>query len=294
MDFVLEAQQKPRGLLVVHILIPDSYPLLTSPLVVAHLAPPTITMLPNNLNPYWAGLTLLSVWFLFIYSPPILIQNRVLQDAPFALHLMGAYTIYMACILNTMMTPSSCNGKAKSWHVVIGRVGMMAGILSFIFGVVCAWWPTRELPPTGFSIGITIGGAFQVYYQVMGYVAIKKYQRLKREIIELEEADAATDDDEATIGALEELKKDRDEALVQHIQNMVALFAIGCSAPAMVRFGLGIVAQYQSRRRPFVACFHREAVRERIHSPHETIICDSSIRSIIARGRSSASFVRRE
>lgn len=192
-------------------------------------------MLPKNLNVYWTGVTTLAAWFLFVHSPPILIKRHLLQDLPFAFHLIGAYTIYLACIFNTMLTPSTLDGKAKPWHVAVGRIEMIAGILSFLFGAVCSWWPTRDLPPTGFAIGITIGGSFQVFYQVMGYIAIKKYQRLKQRVIEMEASSG--DGIEAEAASLEQLKKDRDEALVEHILSMVALFAVGCSAPAMIRFG---------------------------------------------------------
>jgi hypothetical protein len=187
--------------------------------------------IPKNLNLYWLGFTGLGIWFLFIRSLPLLIQSHViLQDGAFASHLLGAYTIYLACIFNTMFTPSTLNGKARPFHLVIGRIGMIAGLLAFIFGAACAWWPTRDLPPTTFAIGITAAGAFQVFFQILGYRAIKKYQALKEKIMEIE-ADGAVEEP----ASLEQMKKDRDQALVDHISNMVALFVIGCSTPGLLR-----------------------------------------------------------
>jgi hypothetical protein len=84
-----------------------------------------------------------------------------------------------------MLTPSSLNGKARRSHVIVGRIGMVAGVLGFVFGCVCSWWPTRDRPPFSFSIGITISGSFQVLYQFLGYTAIRKYQPLKQQIIEI-------------------------------------------------------------------------------------------------------------
>lgn len=187
--------------------------------------------LPKNLNFYWLAFTGLAIWFLFIHSPPLLIQNDVYNDIPFAAHLAGAYLINIACIVNTMSTPSTLNGKARGLHIFVGRVGMVAGALGFVFGVVCAWWPTRDLPPTGFRIGITIGGCAQLLYQYLGYRAIKRYQTLKQQVLEIEASSVVLDD-------RIRLESDRDEALAEHIVNMVALFVVGCSAPGMVRLVL--------------------------------------------------------
>jgi hypothetical protein len=186
--------------------------------------------LPKNLNIFWAGYTALAVWFLFIHAPPIMMARGILHDGPFAYHLLGAYTINIACIVNTMLTPSSLNGKARRSHVIVGRIGMIAGVLGFVFGCVCSWWPTRDRPPIAFSIGVTIGGAFQVLYQFLGYRAIRKYQALKQQIIEIQTT--GSDDPDAN---LEELKNNRDDALASHISNMIALFVLGCSSPGMLR-----------------------------------------------------------
>ncbi len=132
---------------------------------------------------------------------------------------------------------------------------MIAGVVGFVFGAYCAWSPSRPNHDQGFAIGITIGGAFQLMAQAVGYVSICKYQRLKQEIDELTSyvADEGTSDlnygsmDESG-GALinpstkiDELTVKRDEALKSHIKYMIALFAVACGVPALLRI-VGAVA----------------------------------------------------
>jgi hypothetical protein len=69
-----------------------------------------------------------------------------------------------------------------------------------------------------------------VLNQFLGYRAIRKYQALKQQIIEIQTA--GSEDPDAD---LEALKSNRDDALVSHISNMIALFVIGCSSPGMLR-----------------------------------------------------------
>lgn len=187
------------------------------------------TMLPiKNINIFWIGLTSLAVWFLFIHSPPILLRRKAYQDFPFASHLLGAYTVYITCIINTLFTPSSLLGKARPFHIWIGRIGYISGLISFCFGAYIAWWPHREnIPPIGFSIGITIGGVAQVISQLAGYRAIRRFRVLKQQIAQ---ADSCT-----SMEVLNEMEAQKKSALRTHIYNMVALFAVACGAPAGIR-----------------------------------------------------------
>ena len=160
-------------------------------------------------------------------------------DAPFAVHLAGAYIIYVCCMFNTMITPSTFEGKARPVHTFVGRLGMIAGIIGFVSGAYCAWSPAREpLPPRSFSVGITIGGVAQLWLQYRGFVAIRKFKALKEKIKEKEDISLASNDNdtgEASEVDLESLRAEKDAALSRHIYNMVGLFAVGCGVPALVR-----------------------------------------------------------
>ena len=178
---------------------------------------------------YWLFAVTLAIWFLFIHSPPIILERHGFSDFPFAAHLFGAYSIYIACIINTLITPSKFGGKAYRWHVWIGRVGMVSGLISFVFGVYCAWWPYRiNRPPIGSSIGITIGGVGQIVAQFIGYTAIRKYKALKIQVKEMEDCNLHGE-------ALDSLKQQKDSALRYHVFSMVGLFTGACGVPAGMR-----------------------------------------------------------
>jgi hypothetical protein len=183
---------------------------------------------------YWIFSVTLAIWFLFIHSPPIILERHGLSDIPFVVHLFAAYSIYIVCIINTLITPSTFNGKAYVWHVWIGRVGMISGLISFILGAYCAWWPYRiNRPSFGFSIGITIGGISQIAAQCFGYTAIRRYQALKAKINELEMQDQQGNE-------IESFKLQRDSALRFHVGSMVLLFVVACGIPA----GMRLVTSY--------------------------------------------------
>lgn len=184
-------------------------------------------MMPNNLSIYWVFATSIACWFLFLHSPPFIIRRKVFQDFPLAAHMFAAYTIYLTCIFNTMLTPSSLHGKARPFHVWIGRIGMVMGLISFALGLFCAWWPYRQ-PPFGFSFGITIGGVAQIAAQRAGYRAIRRFRTLKAEVEEKERVGSKREE-------LDELKQAKESALRSHIYNMVSLFVAACGIPAGLR-----------------------------------------------------------
>lgn len=187
----------------------------------------TSTNLSKNAHVYWVATSAIAIWFLFIHSPPILIERRVFHDPPFLFHLIGAYTIYLACMFNTLFTPSMLDGKARPLHVFVGRVGMVAGVLGFIGGLYCSWWPSRNMDK-GFAIGVTIGGSFQVFFQLKGYRAIKNYKRLKVQIEEMMITETNGPD-------LADLTLQKDKALEIHIFSMIGVFLPACSIPATIR-----------------------------------------------------------
>ncbi len=177
------------------------------------------------MNAYWVGATSLCSWFLFWHSP--LVLRKMPLDKVFLVHLAGAYTISVACMTNTLTTPSIAGSK---WHVFVGRVGMISGFTSFVAGAICAWWPWRpNLPSRSFAIGITIGGVFQVVSQIAGYKAIRKFQSLKEKI---ECIESSEDGDEEQ---MQSLISQRDASLKTHAYCMIGVFAAGCGCPAAVR-----------------------------------------------------------
>lgn len=213
-----------------------------------------------------------AIWFLFIHAPPILIQRQVYNDAAFSLHLTGAYVIYLTCIINTLFTPSTFDGKVRTYHIVLGRFGLILGVIGFLAGAYMSWWPTRENhPDLGFAIGISIGGIFQIFYQYHGYRAIKRYQHLKnmietasqlrlQEEVELkaegggEHHHFSSQEDYGTMtvsssssqsktesqssknsNGIESLEEEKQKALKSHISNMIMLFVIACGVPAWIR-----------------------------------------------------------
>jgi len=192
----------------------------------------------KNVNIYWLSATGLAIWFLFVHSPPLLRSRNVFQDAPFLGHLIGAYSIYLSCIHNTLVTPSV---KASS-HIMVGRVGMALGVIGFMFGMYCSWWPGRDpLPPLGFSIGITIGGVAQMGLQIAGYSAIRRFQKLRDQLDE-----STPEQDSFLLVDREELERQKKKALIAHIDSMVSLFVIACGTPAALRLApsLGFGGDY--------------------------------------------------
>ena len=104
---------------------------------------------------------------------------------------------------------------------------MILGVLSFVLGAYLAMVRALADQPA-FAILITAGGIFQVSMQWQGYTAIRKYQQLTLQLDEL-----SADNLLAPEGA--SLKANRDQALKLHVKSMIALFVMGCGAPAIVR-----------------------------------------------------------
>lgn len=141
----------------------------------------------KTFNIYWVLSTLLLVWFLLIHSPIYLYKRMKVSDdtydIPFIIHLLGSYTICFSCICNSLCTPSI----NRTYHIWIGRIGMIGGIVGFTFGFYCSWYPYRRgpLPPRSFAIPITIGGCLQLYLQYNGYRSIRRYQLITKQIEEV-------------------------------------------------------------------------------------------------------------
>jgi hypothetical protein len=218
---------------------------------------PEMSMPLKNVSIYWIFASSIAIWFLFIHSPAFIMRRKVYNDWPLATHMIGAYTIYLACVVNTLFTPSTLGGKARPWHVWIGRIAMISGLVSFGLGFFCAWWPYRETrPPMGFSLGITFGGIAQVITQRSGYNAIRRFNALKAKLKDMEKAKIQGDE-------LEECKRQKESALRTHIYNMIGLFVAACGIPAGMRiadmlpegFGvtrlIGVIVLFQLMAKPF-------------------------------------------
>jgi len=187
--------------------------------------------LGKNISGYWTFATCLCLWFLVVHSPPLIIERRMYQNIPLATHLAGAYTVYLACMINSLMTPSTKYG--KSWHSTVGRVGMVSGFASFGLGFYCTWLSGADVDP-GFQIGITIGGISQVVCQAFGWRAIRRYKLKCSQIDDLGKGDT-TGQDEAFDELRAKLQGEKEAALTNHVKGMIALYAVACGTPAMIR-----------------------------------------------------------
>ena len=65
-----------------------------------------VSLFPH-LNWYWIGGTGLAFWFFVVHTPPFLRQHAGLsRSGRFIGHLIGVVGVYVACIHNTLITPS--------------------------------------------------------------------------------------------------------------------------------------------------------------------------------------------
>ena len=184
--------------------------------------------LPKNLSIYWTISTVLAFWFLFIHAPPILIKRKAFNDVPFMLHLFGAYSVYLGCVFNALMTPSTAGGRVRVWHIRVGRFAMIGGIFGVVFGFWKSWIPFGAVS-MDFAIASSIGGIVQLIAQIVGYKSIKEFQRLKSQIEEMEASGI-----ESSV-ELDDLKVEKEKALKGHIFAMIVLFAAACGVPGAVR-----------------------------------------------------------
>jgi hypothetical protein len=183
----------------------------------------------ENLTAFWIGASALCVWFLFFHAPPFILERKVYRDIPLAAHLGSAYTIYLACLVNSLFTPSTLK-YGKELHTIIGKIGMVSGFVSFTLGFYCSWL-RPVTPPLSFSIGITIGGIAQIVSQIVGWRAIQNFQRISNEEQKLWNDGNAQRDPQK----LADLEGKKRASLMTHVYNMVALYTVACGAPALLR-----------------------------------------------------------
>ncbi len=138
-----------------------------------------------------------------------------------ALNYCARTSIYLACIFNTLVTPS----RNKPLHVWVGRIGLPLGIWGFGWGAWLSWG--RPGVDLSFSIPITIGGLMQVISEVVGYYAIRNYKAVSAEIESLSS--------ETAPGKVAMLKVKQKTYLMTHIGCMIGLFVMACSIPAIIR-----------------------------------------------------------
>lgn len=202
----------------------------------------------KNVNGYWVCSTSFAVWFLFIHSPPLLRSRNLSRQPLFVIHLAGSYVVYLACIFNSINTGTG--GSNIKYHRLCGRVGLVAGTLAFIGGILLVVFNSDTLD-VGFSIGITVGGFMQMRVQHAGYKAIREYQSIKRDIAALQwkksgktvvgavakpyREDQHEEDRKDAETKLLGLKADRDRALREHVAAMIRLFVMACGMPGTIR-----------------------------------------------------------
>jgi hypothetical protein len=208
----------------------------------------------KTINLQWIVSTLLVVWFLFVHSPPVLLERGVsalLRRPAFLLHLAGSYAVYLACIHNTARDPF----RHRASHAWVGRIGLAAGAVGFAFGVAAIVARWEELDK-GFALGITFGGLMQVRLQYRGYMAIREYRRIKDELqsnatridalstnatMSADQDNGATSPQTATATQASSpaskltLRERQQEHLRTHVSCMIGLFVNACGTPAAMR-----------------------------------------------------------
>jgi len=182
------------------------------------------------MNVYWIICVLLAAWFLFVHTPPVLIERDAIGSIRFMLHLFGVVAVYGGSLFNTLMTPSSLNGKARPYHIWVGRVALIGGVLCFCAGFSLSWFPLGVLP-VWFAAFITSVGCIQLYAEFVGFRSIQRFQRLRQQIEEMESSQGVAIDTED----MKRLTEDKNAALQSHIFHMVMLLVIGCGFPALLR-----------------------------------------------------------
>ena len=129
--------------------------------------------------------------------------------------------IYIACVFNTIITPS----RSKSLHTWVGRAGLILGVWGFGWGAWLSWG--RPNVDKTFAISITIGGVIQLICEAMGYDAIRKYKAIGEQ---LKSMPPNTSPD-----VVAELEAKRKGHLMTHVGYMLGLFVQACSIPAIIR-----------------------------------------------------------
>lgn len=203
--------------------------------------------LHKNINLPWFAATGLAVWFLFIHTPSFWIHRKLIaRDVILAIHIIAASTIYLSCAHNCLFTPTFPNifGKSsKFMHVWVGRIAMVAGIISFSLGAFLAWsrlgLDTVGGTTLAFALPITIGGIAQLNAQYNGYFAIRQFKSLENDInVKLRQTEEPAVPKERKAYLTEEiniLKLSQRKALRKHIGNMISLFVSACGIPAGIR-----------------------------------------------------------
>ncbi|KAG9412945.1 hypothetical protein AC1031_015961 [Aphanomyces cochlioides] len=131
----------------------------------------------GNFSFWWLLGAVLGLWFTLYKGLGILFS--LLPSATgrkmgpfFAIHLVTAALFLGICVYNVFHTPSH-GGSYRAVHIVLGRMAMIAGLISFGCGAVTAFWE-RYNGHNGFAIGITIGGIIQVCTQLYGWYQIRR------------------------------------------------------------------------------------------------------------------------
>jgi hypothetical protein len=218
------------------------------PWPISRVCKATGTLLCQRVTIFWVAGTGLALWLFLIHGPTTQHDRPVRQDPLLLIHILGAASIYFACIHNSLLTPS-LGSFVRFCHVNLGRAGFVMGVASFITGFILSVTRIRVTNPR-FPIRIATG-AFQMYAQYQGYQAIQRYRDLKRqeELLLSRGSDETPRSDEASVTcylrltesteftsiARTVLADQKEEAIRQHISAMIPLFVLACGIPAIIR-----------------------------------------------------------
>ncbi|CAK4082333.1 unnamed protein product [Aphanomyces euteiches] len=137
----------------------------------------------GNFSFWWLLGGVLGLWFTLYKGFGILFSllpsSSGMKVGPFfAIHLVTAALFLAICVYNIFHTPSH-GGSYRAVHIILGRMAMIAGLISFGCGAVTAWWE-RYIGLIGFAIGITAGGVFQVCAQLYGWYQIRQNRDVQK------------------------------------------------------------------------------------------------------------------
>lgn len=168
---------------------------------------------------YWIGAVSLLAWFFFVHSPPIVLKS--FHRPLFNTHIVGVGWLCLACIHNTLITPSI----RRDQHAVIGTSGLYFGAAGYVSGMVLAI-QSFSIDPV-FAIAISTGGTISGFAAITGYRDIQKYKKI--------EAELKSTSSTLSTQQRSALNKESSKYLKSHIQSMLGLFIMGCLLPAAIR-----------------------------------------------------------
>jgi hypothetical protein len=130
----------------------------------------------GNFNIWWLTGAIISLWFLFGHGLVLFGKPETNVGPWFAVHLITSTLISFICLWNLFHSPSH-GPTYRKIHVILGRISLFIGIISFITGCITAYHERYSGKLNAFIIAVTAGGTMQAISQIVGYIYIRKYRQ---------------------------------------------------------------------------------------------------------------------